>query len=84
MTHDQQQEIQRLTNDLHRAIIKIEQMSRQFDLLRDIQRAAQYLVDVHTYQTRDTVASSGGPYGDALDNLKAALNTYYEPNGARK
>lgn len=56
-----------------------EKLHRQNDQLRDIVRAAQYLIDVLHYQGNPT---GGGIFSEAVDNLKAALRSWYEPNGA--
>jgi hydrogenase maturation factor HypE len=46
--------------------------------MQDVIRSAQYLADaIHTQGT----ATSGGLFGDAYDNLRAALRAYYLPNG---
>ena len=56
-----------------------DKLQRQNDALRDIVRAAQYLIDVLHYQGNPT---GGGAFSEAVDNLKAALRSWYEPNGA--
>ena len=56
-----------------------DKLQRQNDQLRDIVRAAQYLIDIINYQHN---ATGGGTYTEALDNLKAALRAWYEPNGS--
>lgn len=58
--------------------IRTEHLTRELDGLRDIQRAAQYLVDVINVQGAGT---TGGPYQVAYDNLREALKHYYAPNG---
>lgn len=56
-----------------------DKLQRQNDQLRDIVRASQYLIDIINYQQN---ATGGGTYSEALDNLKAALRAWYEPNGS--
>lgn len=82
MTSYEQLEVQRLTNEIDKAITQIEKVSRQVDQLRDVLRAAQYLVDVIEYQSyQNGTSTHGGTFGDAYGNLKAALRSYYQPNG---
>lgn len=70
-----QQEVQRLTNTLH-------QVQETVDRLIDIARASIQLIETTEDQrSNQTLASYGGPYGHAYDNLKDAVNTYQHPNG---
>lgn len=64
---------------LDTAEAQLDQLQRQNEALRDIVRAAQYLIDIIHYQQNPT---GGGSYAEAVDNLKAALRAWYEPNGA--
>lgn len=57
----------------------IDKLQAQNNALRDVVRSAQYLTDVIHVQHN---ASIGGTFGEALDNLKAALRSWYEPNGS--
>lgn len=55
-----------------------DKLRNQVHAMQDIVRAAQYMADaIHTQGT----ATSGGIFGDAYDNLRAALRAYYLPNG---
>lgn len=72
MTDHDQQERWRLE-------AQVDKLQRQNDQLRDIVRAAQYLVDLIHYQQN---ATGGGTFVEAFDNLKASLRAWYEPNGA--
>jgi hypothetical protein len=50
----------------------------QVHAMQDVVRSAQYLADaIHTQGN----ATGGGLFGDAYDNLRAALRAYYLPNG---
>lgn len=85
MTSYEQLEVQRLTNEIDRAITQIEKVSRQVDQLRDVQRAAQYLVDILDHQLNQNGPQTlGGPFGEAYANLRAALRAYYQPNGGHQ
>lgn len=55
-----------------------DKLRRESDALRDIVRAAQNLVDVVHYQQNTT---TGGPFAESFDSLKAALRSWYQPNG---
>ena len=55
-----------------------EKLERENEALRDIVRSAQYLVDVVHVQHN---ASLGGTFGEAISNLRAALRSWYQPNG---
>jgi hypothetical protein len=57
---------------------KAEYLVREIEALRDVQRSAQYLVDIIHTQGAGT---SGGPFQVAYDNLREALKSYYQPNG---
>ena len=59
---------------------KAEYLVNEIQALRDVQRSAQYLVDIIHTQGAGT---SGGPFQIAYDNLREALKHYYLPNGAR-
>lgn len=63
---------------LCQAEIKADRLVRDLDALRDVQRSAQYLVDIIHTQGAGT---SGGPFQVAYDNLREALKHYYAPNG---
>lgn len=70
--HTDQNERYRLEGELDRTI-------RECDALRDIQRAAQFLVDA--IHLRSAGADAENLFMDGYANLKAALRSYYEPNG---
>jgi hypothetical protein len=70
--HTDQNERYRLEGELDRTI-------RECDALRDIQRAAQFLVDA--IHLRSAGADAENLFMDGYANLKAALRTYYQPNG---
>jgi hypothetical protein len=57
---------------------KADYLVRELEALRDVQRSAQYLVDIIHTQGAGT---SGGPFQVAYDNLREALKSYYQPNG---
>lgn len=46
--------------------------------MQDIVRAAQYIADAIHIGSSST---SGGLFGEAYENLRAALRAYYQPNG---
>jgi hypothetical protein len=55
-----------------------EKLRNQVHAMQDVVRSAQYLADaIHTQGN----ATGGGLFGDAYDNLRAALRAYYLPNG---
>ena len=60
----------------------IDQLTRRLEQLQDIQRAAQYLVDAIHVAGIGEQQTSGGIFGDAYANIRAALRAYYEPNGS--
>lgn len=69
-------------HDLKKALIMAEikatALVREVEALRDIQRAAQYLVDtIHVHGN----TTNGGPFIASYDNLREALKHYYAPNG---
>lgn len=70
--------IQGIESDLAQAEIKATRLASEVDALRDVQRSAQYLVDIIHTQGAGT---SGGPFQVAYDNLREALKHYYTPNG---
>jgi hypothetical protein len=78
-THDHQERI-RLENELDR-------LTRRLDSLLDVLRAAQYLVDaIHVQNGIEGLetpqdATSGGLFGEAYANLRAALRNHHRPNG---
>ena len=72
------QKVEALDNSLATLESAAYKLAGEVQLLRDVQRSAQYLVDVlHT----SGLETSGGAFSSALDNLKGALRTYYSPNG---
>ena len=50
-----------------------DRLQRQNEALRDVARAAQLLIDVTNV--------TGSATTETLDNLKAALRAWYQPNG---
>lgn len=56
----------------------LDKLQAENNALRDIVRSAQYLVDVVHVQHN---ASLGGTFGEAISNLRAALRSWYQPNG---
>jgi len=55
-----------------------DKLRNQVHAMQDVVRSAQYLADaIHTQGN----ATAGGLFGDAYDNLRAALRAYYLPNG---
>jgi hypothetical protein len=48
--------------------------------LQDVLNSAQQLIDA-IHLAGGPSATSGGFYGAAYDNLRAALRAYYQPNG---
>lgn len=72
------EKIEALDNALARVESQTYKLAGEVQLLRDVQRSAQYLVDtIHTQGS----GTSGGPFQVAYDNLREALKSYYQPNG---
>ncbi len=71
-------------NEIYRLEAQLDQLTRTVDQLKDIQLAAQRLVDVVNFQRDNKHTTAGGTFAKRYEQLRLALRAYYQPNGEER
>ena len=71
-------------NEIYRLEAQLDQLTRTVDQLKDIQLAAQRLVDVVNIQRDEPTIDAGGLFAKRYGQLRLALRAYYQPNGGNQ
>jgi len=68
-------------NEIYRLEAQLDQLTRTVDQLKDIQLAAQRLVDATHLQRETRHTNSDDLIQKRYEQLRLALRAYYQPNG---
>ena len=68
-------------NEIYRLEAQLDQLTRTVDQLKDIQLAAQRLVDLINLQRDNRHIDAGDIFQKRYEQLRLALRAYYQPNG---
>jgi hypothetical protein len=68
-------------NEIYRLAGEAEKLRAQNAVMIDVVRSAQHLVDVIHLQTENRHINADDLFLERYGNLRAALRSYYEPNG---
>ena len=71
-------------NEIYRLEAQLDQLTRTVDQLKDIQLAAQRLVDATNLQRDSRFINSDDLFQKRYEQLRLALRAYYQPNGEER
>jgi hypothetical protein len=71
-------------NEIYRLEAQLDQLTRTVDQLKDIQLAAQRLVDATNLQRDSRFTNSDDLFQKRYEQLRLALRAYYQPNGEER
>ncbi len=71
-------------NEIYRLEAQLDQLTRTVDQLKDIQLAAQRLVDATNLQRDNRLTNSDDLVQKRYEQLRLALRAYYQPNGEER
>ena len=71
-------------NEIYRLEAQLDQLTRTIDQLKDIQLAAQRLVDATNLQRNNRSTNSDDLFQKRYEQLRLALRAYYQPNGEER